>query len=305
VAALSVWAVASGLEAAQITIDVAQDRIAVSPFLYGKNGDLSDDPQNPTSAATWQKLRDAGVRMLREHGGNNGTKYNWQKKLTSHPDWYNNVYAHDWDFVQASVQQNLPGVQCMWCFQLIGKVADNTQHNFDDYGFNRSQWWSGVNENLAGGGIPNTAAGATKATKEGDPSLYLTNSDAATSTAILDHFTNDLHLDRAQFRYWNMDNEPEIWNGTHDDVMPVQLSAEDFMQRYLLLIDDLRARFPNIKRVLGHREVKAELVEKRGHTLTSHETTCPGDALFLWLSNERVVGRFADKPLPVTKLLLD
>lgn len=240
---------ASGLEAAQITVDVAQDRIAVSPYLYGKNGCLSDNPASPLSAADWQRLRDAGVRMVREHGGNNGTKYNWQKKLTSHPDWYNNVYAHDWDFAQSSLQQNLPDVQCMWCFQLIGKVADNTTHNFDDWSYNRSQWWSGTSQNLAGGGVPNTAANATKATKEGDPSLYLTNSDAATSTAILDHFTNELHLDRGQFRYWNMDNEPEIWSGTHDDVMPTQLSAEDFMQRYFAYANAARARYPDIKLV--------------------------------------------------------
>jgi hypothetical protein len=136
----------------------------------------------------------------------------------------------------------------MWCFQLLGKVADNTQHNFDDWSYNHSQWWSGTGQNLAGGGVPNPAGGS-KALKEGDISLYLTNTDATTSTAILDHWTNDLHLDRSQFRYWNMDNEPEIWNGTHDDVMPVQLSAEDFMQRYFAYAKAARARFPEIKLV--------------------------------------------------------
>lgn len=240
--------VAVGVRAAQVSIDVAQDQLAVSPYLYGKNGGLSDNPQSPLTAADWQLMRDAGVRLLREHGGNNGTKYNWQKKLTSHPDWYNNVYAHDWDYAQTSLQQNLPGVQCMWCFQLIGKVADNTQHNFDDWSYNRSQGWSGTGQNLAGGGVPNPSGGA-KALKEGDPSLYLTNTDPATSTAILDHWINatGLGLDRRQFRYWNMDNEPEIWSGTHDDVMPVQLAAEDFMQRYFAYAKAARARYPEIK----------------------------------------------------------
>ena len=82
--------------------------------------------------------------MMRTLGGNNGTKYNWQKKLSSHPDWYNNVYANDWDYAQTALQQNLPGVQSMWAFQLIGKVADNSNHNFDDWGYNRSNWWSGT-----------------------------------------------------------------------------------------------------------------------------------------------------------------
>jgi hypothetical protein len=46
-----------------------------------------------------------------------------------------------------------------------------------------------------------------------------------------------------------MDNEPEIWHGTHDDVMPVQLSAEDFMQRYFDVAKKARAIFPGIKLV--------------------------------------------------------
>jgi len=36
--------------------------------------------------------------ITRETGGNNQTRYNWRKKLTVHPDWYNNVYQHDWDY---------------------------------------------------------------------------------------------------------------------------------------------------------------------------------------------------------------
>lgn len=231
-----------------ITIDASRPRIAVSPHLYGRNNSLSDDPQRPLSAAEWQRLRDAGVRLLREHGGNNGTKYNWQKKLSSHPDWYNNVYAHDWDFAQQSLQEHLPGVQGLWCFQLLGRVADTTAQNFDDWGFNRSQWWAGTGQNLAGGGVPNTAGGSV-AQRDGSPDRYLVATSAETSTAILDHWIGSagLHLDRSQFRYWNMDNEPEIWHSTHDDVGAPQVPAEAFMQRYFAYAVQARARFPEIK----------------------------------------------------------
>ncbi len=232
-----------------VSVDVAQDRAVVSPFIYGKN-DGAGSPTSPLSESDWQRFRDAGVKMLRMHGGNNGTKYNWQRKLTSHPDWYNNVYQNDWDFAQAELQQHLPGVQSMWCFQLLGKVADNQEHNFNDWGYNRSQWWSGVGQNLAGGGVVNPAGGG-KALKDGDTSLYLTDSSAAMSTAILDHWIKrtELGLDRSQFRYWNMDNEPDVWEGTHDDVMPKQISAEEFMQRYFEYAKQARARFPEIKLV--------------------------------------------------------
>lgn len=231
----------------RVSVDAAADRKPVSPYLYGKN-DWVGSPGSPLDAAGWQRFRDAGVRMLRMLGGNNGTKYNWQKKLTSHPDWYNNVYANDWDYAQAQLQQHLPGVQAMWCFQLIGRVADNANHNFDDWGYNQSQWWSGVHQNLAGGGVVNPNGGG-KALVEGNSALYLTDTSADVSTAILDHWmrSSGLGLDRRQFRYWSMDNEPEIWEGTHDDVMPTQLSAEAFMQRYFEYAKAARARFPEIK----------------------------------------------------------
>jgi len=230
-----------------VSIDATQNRVPVSPYLYGKNEDLGS-PQDPLTGADWVLLRDAGVTMVRAHGGNNGTKYNWQKKLSSHPDWYNNVYSHDWDFGQTTLQQHLPGVQAMWCFQLLGKVADNTAHNFDDWSYNQSQWWAGTSQNLAGGGTLNPS-GSNKALKDGDPSLYLTDTSAVTSTAILDHWAgpSGLGLERTYFRYWNMDNEPEIWSGTHDDVMPTQLSAEAFMQRFFAYAKQARALYPDIK----------------------------------------------------------
>jgi hypothetical protein len=46
-----------------------------------------------------------------------------------------------------------------------------------------------------------------------------------------------------------MDNEPEIWSDTHDDVYPEQPPVEDFMQRYFAVAKKARARFPGIKLV--------------------------------------------------------
>lgn len=69
-----------------------------------------------------------------------------------------------------------------------------------------------------------------------------------------------------------------------------------------LLIDDLRARFPKIERVIGHREVKAELVDARGLTLLSHETTCPGSALFRTIEDHRIRGGFRGKPQAVLQV---
>ncbi|HEX5169976.1 MAG TPA: glycoside hydrolase family 44 protein [Cyclobacteriaceae bacterium] len=230
-----------------VTVDLSKESHTISPYLYGRNNSLSG---NPGSGFTpeWTRLKDARVRFFREGGGNNSTKYNWRRKMSSHPDWYNNVYDNDWGYAAQSLQQNIPTAQGMWSFQLIGKAAMTNSANFNDWGYNNSQWWEGVNQNLAGGGAPNTAGG-TKALTEGDPDLYLEDWTADSTTLILNHWFDDLALDKTKLQYWNMDNEPEIWEGTHDDVMPVQISAEQFMQRYFEVAKKARERYPEIKLV--------------------------------------------------------
>jgi len=238
----------SAQDTVRVEVDFNGQPVRVSPFLYGRNNSLSDNPQQPTSETQWQRLRDAGVTLLRESGGNNSTKYNWRKKMTSHPDWYNNVYAHDWDYAAASLQQNLPAAQGMWTFQLIGRVASDNQHNFNDWEFNQSKWWDGVRQNLAGGGIPNTAGG-DKALTEGNLELYTEPWPADSVTGILHHWFEELTLDSSRLRYWNMDNEVEIWSGTHDDVMPVLIQAEAFISRYVETAKKARQAFPGIRLV--------------------------------------------------------
>jgi hypothetical protein len=137
----------------------------------------------------------------------------------------------------------------MWAFQLIGKVASSKDFNFDDWGFNNSQWWEGVGQNLAGGGTPNIANPKGKALVEGDPSKYLMNWPADSTVEILNHWFGayGIGLNKNQFLYWNMDNEPDIWNGTHDDVMPTQIPASQFMDRFIAVAKKARALFPEIK----------------------------------------------------------
>jgi len=231
-----------------VNVNVNIGRKPISPYIYGKNNTISDATDSPTSAATWTQIRDSGLRFLRENGGNNTSKYNWRLKLSSHPDWYNNVYPHDWDYAAKTLSDSVPAAQGMWGFQLIGKAASNTTNNFDDFNYNGSTWWTGVAQNLAGGGIPNGGGGSV-ATTNGNPNLYLQSWTSDSTVAILDHWfgTNGLGYDTNKIKYWSMDNEPDIWSGTHDDVMPTQPSAEAFMQLYFNVAKKARLKFPNIK----------------------------------------------------------
>jgi hypothetical protein len=232
----------------QVQVSVLSDRRPVSPYIYGRNNSLSDNAGSPLPATQWQLYRDAGVNFFRENGGNDLTKYNWRLKLSSHPDWYNNVYPSDWDFAAQSLQQQIPSAQGMWGFQLIGQAAKNNTNNFNDWGYNQSQGWSGTEQNLAGGGVVNPAGGP-HALQNGDTSLYLEHWPADSTTGIMTHWfgPGGLGLDSTHIRYWNMDNEVEIWSSTHDDVMPVQPGAEAFMQLYFAVAKEARARYPGIR----------------------------------------------------------
>jgi hypothetical protein len=72
---------------------------------------------------------------------------------------------------------------------------------------------------------------------------------ADSTVGILDKWfgAKGLGYDKSKFVYWAMDNEPEIWSGTHDDVMKTQCSAEEYMQRYFKVAKAARAKYPNIK----------------------------------------------------------
>lgn len=231
-----------------IGVNASQGQKAVSPYIYGKNNNFSDQESNPTTGADIAMYKDAGLRFARENSGNNATKYNWRLKLSSHPDWYNNVYEHNWNYVVETALAEMPGLQIMFAFQLLGKAASNKDNNFNDWGYNQSQWWNGVGQNLAGGGQVN-ASGGSDALVEGNSDLYLQNWTADSTTKILEYWFGQDGKDynKNNLLYWSMDNEPEIWAHSHDDVMSTQISADAFMDKYFEVAKKARAQFPEIK----------------------------------------------------------
>lgn len=225
-----------------ITVNATVNKKKVSPYIYGRNNTF-DKPA--------QFYKDAGLRFARMNGGNNATKYNWRKKMSSHPDWYNNVYANDWDKSAKNISTTYPDMQQMYAFQLIGRVASNTANNFNDWAYNYSKYWFGVGQNLAGGGEINETdtEHPSTAVKDGDIKLYTQEWPADSTVAILNHWfgSSSLKLNKNQFLYWSMDNEADIWNGTHDDVMKTLIPASEFMDRYIEIAKKARALFPEIK----------------------------------------------------------
>lgn len=223
-----------------VTVNAMLNKKAVSPYIYGRNEGF-DKPV--------QFYKDAGLRFARVGGGNNMSAYNWRLKLTVHPDWFNNVYGADWDVNAKKINDNFPNMQGMFAFQLLGRAASSGQYNFPDWNYMQAHpGWNGYGQNLAGGGTPNPDAGG-KALVEGNIDLFSKPWPADSSVAILDHWfgPKGIGLNKSQFQYWNMDNEVDVWNGTHDWAMPTLISASAFMDRFIELAKKAKALYPGIK----------------------------------------------------------
>jgi len=214
-----------------VTVNVNQPTHTVYPTLFGRNNNTSDDSTKPVSAANWKLYREAGVRLFRENGGNNTTKYNWRRKLDSHPDWYNNVFTHDWDYCAKKILDSTFGTQALFGLQLIGYAAKSTAFNFDCWAYDQCKGGSATSNWCA----------------NGDTTKYLERWNADSTTGILTHWFKDLKYDSTRFLYWNMDNEPEAWSGTHDDVVGATFSAENYLTKYFAVTEKARKTFPNIK----------------------------------------------------------
>lgn len=233
-----------------ITIDAKAGNKPVSAFLYGKNNSTSNRPASPTSAEQWTRIRESGVTILRENCGNGCTKYNWERRLSSAPDWYNEVMGDDWDYEVQEIQANLPNVQAMYGFQLLGYAAKSKAYNWDAWSWYvaHGNKWLNPHQNLTGGGTPDPSDDGS-ALVDGNIDLYLEEWPISKSVSIVDHWfgAGGLGLNSDKLRYWSMDNEPDIWSGTHDDVMKTQLTADAFMTRFFEAAKLARSKFPDIK----------------------------------------------------------
>ena len=238
-----------------ISVDASAGVKKISPYIYGRNIDVIGDgvESDPEKAAEllekeqdfYGKMLESGMHFLRANTGNNATRYNWRKKMTVHPDWYNNVYNHDWDITSKKVLENLPGVNAMYAFQLIGYAASSTKYNFSDWNFYQEHGeWATSTLDLAGGGVPSDDGKSL--VKAGDYSLYNEPWPADSTVGIIDHWRDELKYDMSRFQYWSMDNEMDIWNGTHGD-LPLDMDPDFLVERYIDVAKKARVAWKDIK----------------------------------------------------------
>lgn len=233
-----------------ISVDANAGIKKISPYIYGRNIDnnyISDTSLVSTDKedAFIAQMLDAGIHMMRSNTGNNATRYNWRKKLTVHPDWYNNVYTHDWDITAKKVLDKMPGVDAMYAFQLNGYAAKTNEYNFADW-----DWYVEHGSNakqtldLAGGG--EVSADGQTAIKEGDGLLYCEPWPADSTVGIVPHWRDELKYDMSRFQYWSMDNEMDIWKSSLSD-LELNITGDFLVERYIDVAKKARAAWGDIK----------------------------------------------------------
>lgn len=239
-----------------VSVDAGAGVKKISPYIYGRNIDVIGDAVESDAEkaaellkneqAFYTQVLESGIHMMRANNGNNATRYNWRKKLTVHPDWYNNVYSHDWDITAKKILENLPGVDAQYAFQLTGYAASTTDYNFEDWTFytTHNETWAKQTLDLAGGG--EVSEDGQTLVKAGDHSLYNEAWPADSTVGIIAHWKDELKYDMSRFRYWSMDNEMEIWNGTHAD-LPLDSGGAFLVKQYIDVAKKARAAWPDIK----------------------------------------------------------
>ena len=247
-AALLGLAVAGPVRAADITvnIDPNADRRAVSALIYGANfGSLAQ-----ANRLRWP---------VRRWGGNSVTRYSWES------DTHNT--ASDWFFfnIVDGNSANLPsgstadvfmaetrgaGGEVLLTVPTIGWTPKDRQkrwgYSIAKYGAQQS------NECVASGGASWCTADAGNGIRtNGTP---ITTNDPADTSAPIDptYVTRWMQHIAAQFgaagaggvRFFALDNEPSLWNSTHQDVHPTKLTYDELWQRTLDYAAAIKAQDP-------------------------------------------------------------
>ncbi len=213
-----------------LSVDANADQHAISPYIYGMNfaaEDLAEDLQLP----------------VRRWGGNSTTRYNWQTNVhNTGSDWYFENIPNDESADDFVAQNNRTGSETLMTISLLGwtpKVGA-TSHPYD-CGFKVSKygaqvpdpdrpWMDAVDswDTDCGSGFRAGPAPIT-GNDPADTSIAIT---PAFVTTWIQHFIATYGAAANNgVQFYNLDNEPMLWNSTHRDVHPAATTAVELRDK--------------------------------------------------------------------------
>jgi len=224
-----------------LSVNAAAGQKPISPYIYGMN--------------FAQEALAAELRLpVNRWGGNATTRYNWQNDTSNRAsDWYFENIPNDnsrpQDLPDGSssdrfVEQNLrTATQTLLTVPLIGWTPKSRAlacgFSVAKYGQQQSvdPWQNDCGSGVLANGTPITG-----------------NNPADTSTAIAPSFVQAWinHLvgrygsaGGGGVRFYNLDNEPLLWNSTHRDVHPSGASYDELRDRTYAYAAAIKAADPN------------------------------------------------------------
>jgi PKD repeat protein len=230
-----------------IAVDASANRHAISPYIYGvSNGDAA--------------LADLNVPLNR-YGGNNASRYNWQLNADNRgSDWYFESVPEDsstaggrGDAFIATAKAN--GAEPMVTIPMIdwiaklgpgrSKLASFSQARYGAQADSDSEWFPD-----AGNGVLPSGADVTG----NDPNDANTPNSVAIEKAWVQHLVAKWGTAaNGGLRYYILDNEPSLWQGTHRDVHPVGPTMDEILQKTIAYATAIKAVDPSAQ-VVGPEE---------------------------------------------------
>jgi Glycoside hydrolase family 44 len=212
-----------------VTVNVLGDRHAISPYVYGGS--------YPKDAPT---ISDSGLTVVR-WGGNATSRYNWKTfTYNAAADWYFEDFGYteigDADSAKYIQDVKAAGSNPLMTMVMLPWVAKPSGWSFSVAKYGPQCGADPYNSDAGDGVLPDcqtVMAGndPTDANVElrdspqnGDPpgTVYRDQWAATLSSA----FGNSPH-------FYNMDNEIDIWSGTHRDVHPLPSAYDEMRDTYL------------------------------------------------------------------------
>jgi hypothetical protein len=212
-----------------VMVDVLGDRHTISPYVYG--GSYPKD--SPT-------ISDSGLTVVR-WGGNATSRYNW-KTFTNNAaaDWYFEDFGYteigDGDSVKYIQDVKAAGSNPLMTMVMLPWVAKSSGWSFSVAKYGPQCAADPYNSDAGDGVLPDcqtdiTGNDPTDANVElrdspqnGDPPGTIYRDQWASALAAA--FGSAPH-------FYNMDNEIDIWSGTHRDVHPNPSAYEEMRDTYL------------------------------------------------------------------------
>lgn len=247
-----------------VSVDPNQDRHAISPLIYGVNW------ADATQLAT-------GLYTANRRGGNATTRYNWLIDTSNRAFDYFFLNIHEGgsngasadSFVSSTLAAGAEVVMTMPIDQVAKSTARAPGFSISKYGPQTSNECSqnpgvpGCSNNGNGICDPNvnfTLCGAVRCCNPSSPAVpgspglrYITgNSASDTSVPVdLDAHVGDFvsHLvsnfgtaATTGVRFYNLDNEPMLWDSTHRDVHPAPPGYDEVWAKGLAAATEIKSR---------------------------------------------------------------